>query len=259
MEITRVSKQTQKPSNTRPSSISSHTSTSTSLTDTTNGSHDFKISGYSLLKGMGIGKYVASDTFFVGGHLWAIYFYPDGKSTEDNGTYVSLFIALASEGTDVRALFELSLMDQSGKERHKVHSHFGRVLDSGPYTLKYRGSMWGYKRFLKRSTLETSDYLKDDCLLVKCTVGVVKSQTEGPKIYSISAPPSDIGQHFGQLLESGEGADLNIEVDGEFFAAHKLVLATRSPVFKAQLFGPMKDRDTQCIKIEEMEASVFKL
>lgn len=207
---------------------------------------------------MGIGKYVPSDTFFVGGHLWAIYFYPDGKSTEDNGTYVSLFIALASEGTDVRALFELSLMDQSGKERHKVHSHFGRVLDSGPYTLKYRGSMWGYKRFLKRSTLESSDYLKDDCLLVKCTVGVVKSQTEGPKIYSISPPPSDIGQHFGQLLESGEGADLNIEVDGEIFAAHKLVLATRSPVFKAQLFGPMKDRDTQCIKIEEMEASVFK-
>ena len=117
----------------------------------------------------------------------------------------------------------------------------------------------GYKRFLKRSTLETSDYLKDDCLLVKCTVGVVKSQTEGPKIYSISPPPSDIGQHFGQLLESGEGADLNIEVDDEIFAAHKLVLATRSPVFKAQLFGPMKDRDTQCIKIEEMEASVFKV
>ncbi|KAK1395181.1 BTB/POZ and MATH domain-containing protein 2 [Heracleum sosnowskyi] len=258
MEITRVSKQTQKPSNSKPSSISSHFSTSTSLTDTTNGSHDFKISGYSLSKGMGIGKYVASDTFFVGGHLWAIYFYPDGKSTEDNGTYVSLFIALASEGTDVRALFELSLMDQSGKERHKVHSHFGRVLDSGPYTLKYRGSMWGYKRFLKRSTLETSDYLKDDCLLVKCTVGVVKSQTEGPKIYSISPPPSDIGQHFGQLLESGEGADLNIEVDGEIFLAHKLVLATRSPVFKAQLFGPMKDRDTECIRIEEMEASVFK-
>ncbi|KAL8158119.1 BTB/POZ and MATH domain-containing protein 2-like [Apium graveolens] len=231
---------------------------STSLTSTTNASHEFKITGYSLSKGLGIGRYIASDTFMIGGHCWAIYFYPDGKSTEDNANYVSLFIALASEGTDVRALFELSLVDQSGKERHKVHSHFGRVLDSGPYTLKYRGSMWGYKRFLKRTALETSDYLKDDCLLVKCTVGVVKSHTEGPKIYSISAPPSDIGQHFGQLLENGDGADLNIEVDGEFFAAHKLVLAARSPVFKAQLFGPMKDRDTECIKIEEMEASVFK-
>lgn len=91
---------------------------------------------------MGIGKYIASDTFTVGGYEWAIYFYPDGKSTEDNAMYVSLFIALASEGTDVRSLFELTLLDQSGKGRHKVHSHFGRTLQDGPYTLKYRGSMW---------------------------------------------------------------------------------------------------------------------
>ena len=116
--------------------------TSTSITDTIDGEHEFKITGYSLSKGIGIGKYVASDTFMVGGYSWAIYFYPDGKSIEDNASYVSLFIALASEGNDVRALFELTLKDQSGRERHKVHSHFGRALESGPYTLKYRGSMW---------------------------------------------------------------------------------------------------------------------
>ncbi|KAL5782496.1 hypothetical protein ACOSP7_007525 [Xanthoceras sorbifolium] len=231
---------------------------STSLTETINGSHQFKISGYSLSKGMGIGKYIASDTFVVGGYAWAVYFYPDGKSAEDNSTYVSLFIALASEGTDVRALFELTLMDQSGKERHKVHTHFGRALESGPYALKYRGSMWGYKRFFKRTLLETSDYLKDDSLLIRCCVGVVKSHTEAPKTYSIAVPPSDIGKHFGKLLEGGIGTDVNFEVDGEKFAAHKLVLATRSPVFRAQLFGPLKDQNTQCIKVEDMEAPVFK-
>jgi speckle-type POZ protein len=35
--------------------------------ETVNSSHQFKIFGYSLSKGMGIGKYVASDTFNVGG------------------------------------------------------------------------------------------------------------------------------------------------------------------------------------------------
>ncbi|XP_039003079.1 BTB/POZ and MATH domain-containing protein 2-like [Hibiscus syriacus] len=127
-----------KPSSSAATSVSSTTS-STLVTESENGSHQFKITGYSLSKGLGIGKYIASDTFMVGGYLWAIYFYPDGNSPEDNATYVSLFIALASEGTDVRALFELTLLDQSGKERHKVYSHFGRTLESGPYTLKYRG------------------------------------------------------------------------------------------------------------------------
>ncbi|XP_078446486.1 BTB/POZ and MATH domain-containing protein 2-like [Wolffia australiana] len=231
---------------------------STSITNTVNGSHQFKITGYSLSKGLGIGKYVASDAFQVGGYSWAIYFYPDGKSPEDNASYVSLFIALASEGTDVRALFELTLMDQSGKERHKVHSHFGRTLEGGPYTLKYRGSMWGYKRFFKRTALETSDYLKDDCLLVHCSVGVVRSHTEGPKVYSISVPPSSIGRHFGELLYGGIATDVRFEVNGEIFSAHKLVLAARSPVFRAQLFGPMRDQNTDCIKVHDVEPPAFK-
>ena len=65
---------------------------------------------------------------------------PDGKNDEDNAAYVSLFIALASEGTNVRALFELALLDQNGRDNPKVHSHFNRMMDVGPYTLKYRGS-----------------------------------------------------------------------------------------------------------------------
>lgn len=117
----------------------------------------------------------------------------------------------------------------------------------------------GYKRFFKRTALDTSDYVKDDSLLVRCSVGVVRSRTEGPELYSVAVPQSNIGQHFGKLLESGEAADVRFEVDGEIISAHRLVLATRSPVFRAQLFGPMKDRNTDCIKVEDMEAPVFKV
>lgn len=117
----------------------------------------------------------------------------------------------------------------------------------------------GYKRFFRRTALEMSDYLKDDCLLVNCTVGVVRSHTEAPKIYTIPVPPSNIAQQFGDLLESGDGTDVSFEVVGEIFNAHKLVLAARSPVFRAQLFGPMKDKNMNCIKVEDMEALVFKV
>ncbi|CAM6101951.1 unnamed protein product [Calypogeia fissa] len=267
---------------------------SRSITETVNGSHYFTINGYSLAKGMGVGKYIASESFTVGGYQWAIYFYPDGKNAEDNSLYVSVFIALASEGTDVRALFELTLLDQSNKAKHKVHSHFDRSLESGPYTLKYRGSMWpsglsylslpqeksppgksgadlevirlicwgGYKRFFRRAVLETSDFLKNDTLSITCTVGVVVSATQSPKLYSISVPEPDLGQHFGALLDSSEGdgtfGDVTFEVDGETFQAHKLVLAARSPVFKAQLYGLMRDRNSGKIIVKDMEAPVFK-
>ncbi|XP_075640440.1 BTB/POZ and MATH domain-containing protein 2-like [Castanea sativa] len=173
--------------------------TSTLITETVNGSHRFNISGYSLVKGMGIGKYVESDTFTAGGYSWAIYFYPDGKNV-DNDTYVSLFIVLVSKDTSVRALFELTLLDQSGNKRHKFC-----LLDV-------------VERFIKRTDLETSDYLKDDCLKVHCRVGVVRSY----KTCSIAVPPSNIGQNLGQQFETGKGIDVNFEVDGETFAAHSV-------------------------------------
>lgn len=230
------------------------------MTETVNGSHKFIIEGYSLAKGMGIGKHIASDSFRVGGYDWAIYFYPDGKNAEDNSTYVSVFIALASEGTDVRALFELTLIDQSGKEKHKLHSHFDRSLESGPYTLKYRGSMWGYKRFFRRAMLETSDYLKNDCLKINCTVGVVVSTIDSSSrlLHSIKVPESDIGEHFGNLLENVEGSDVTFDVSGQKFRAHKLVLAARSLVFRSKFFqssGCANDKD---IIISDLDPEVFK-
>nr|XP_034577384.1 probable zinc metalloprotease EGY1, chloroplastic [Setaria viridis] len=225
------------------------------------------LGGYSLAKGMGVGRHIASETFTVGGYQWAIYFYPDGKNPEDNSAYVSVFIALASEGTDVRALFELTLLDQSGKGKHKVHSHFDRSLESGPYTLKYRGSMWGYKRFFRRTALETSDFLKDDCLKINCTVGVVVSTMDYSRPHSIEVPESDIGYHFGTLLDNQEGVDVIFSVAGEKFHAHKLVLAARSSFFRSEFFDHESDEekneaDTRNeikeIVIDDMDPKVFK-
>ncbi|KAE9596260.1 putative chromatin remodeling & transcription regulator BTB-POZ-MATH family [Lupinus albus] len=230
---------------------------SRSVTHTVNGSHKFVIQGYSLAKGMGVGKHIASDVFTVGGYHWAIYFYPDGKNPDDNSAYVSVFIALASDGTDVRALFELTLLDQSGQGNHKVHSHFDRSLESGPYTLKYKGSMWGYKRFFRRSLLESSDFLKNDCLKINCTVGVVVSTIDSPQLHSINVPESDIGSHFGALLENMEGSDVIFNVAGERFPAHKLVLTARSPEFRSKFFDGL-NVDNQEIIVTDLDTKVFK-
>ncbi|XP_051143126.1 BTB/POZ and MATH domain-containing protein 3 isoform X3 [Andrographis paniculata] len=233
-------------------------SSSRSVSETVNGSHNFTIRGYSLAKGMGPGKYISSDTFSIGGYEWAIYFYPDGKNPEDSSLYVSVFIALASEGTDVRALFELTLLDQSGKGKHKIHSHFDRALESGPYTLKYRGSMWGYKRFFRRSSLESSDFLKDDSLAMHCTVGVVRTRVEGPKSYILPTPPSDIGQSLKYLLDAEIGCDITFQVGEELFKAHKLILAARSPVFSAQFFELVGNPNSDKVELEDVEPFIFK-
>ncbi|BAH94892.1 Os10g0427400 [Oryza sativa Japonica Group] len=76
----------------------------------------------------------------------------------------------------------------------------------------------------------------------------------------VSVPPSDMNRQLGDLLETEKGADVVFEVAGERFAAHRCVLAARSPVFGAELYGLMKEGDAAVVVcIEDMEARVFKL
>lgn len=116
----------------------------------------------------------------------------------------------------------------------------------------------GYKRFFRRTSLETSVFLKDDCLKINCTVGVVVSGIDSSRLHSIHVPESDIGDHFGTLLENEEGSDITFNVSGEKFRAHKLVLAARSPVFEND-FVNMMEEDNDEILVTEMEPRVFKV
>ena len=117
----------------------------------------------------------------------------------------------------------------------------------------------GYKRFFRRTTLETSDYIKDDCLIMNCSVGVVRTRLEGPKQCSVPVPPSDMGQNLKALLEAEVGCDIIFQVGDETFKAHKLILAARSPVFRAQFFGLVGDPNMDKVVVKDVEPSIFKV
>lgn len=131
--------------------------------------------------------------------------------------------------------------------------------------------------FIRRDVLEKSEYLRDDCLTIVCDLTVfMELQTEDidvdtatpppPPPPTVVVPPSDLHRHLGGLLATGEGADVTFEVSGKTFAAHRLVLAARSPVFRAELFGPSKELgattggavDHTAIRIDDMEARDFE-
>ncbi|KAI3884597.1 hypothetical protein MKX03_001448 [Papaver bracteatum] len=227
---------------------------SLSIYETLKGSHEYNIKGYSLAKGKGVGEIMRSRTFTINGHDWAINFYPDGK-TQDSQEYVSLYIELVSP-EEVRATFEFKLLDQTGKGKPGVHriSTCARVFDrAGTFC------SWGYDKYMKRSELETSSYLKDDCLSIHCTIGIVQTRDEEGKRYVAPIPSSDMAQNFKSLLESGVGCDITLHVGKEIFRAHKSILAARSPVFRAQFFGLVGNpADMETLAIEEVEPFAFK-
>ncbi|OEL26093.1 BTB/POZ and MATH domain-containing protein 2 [Dichanthelium oligosanthes] len=219
--------------------------------------HVFEISGYSLHKaGVRAGDSIESATFAVGGHDWRIVYYPHGDPGEYDGQfqdYVSVFLELVTETTEsgMAALFDFRLVDPATGLSSSVHSESGPFDDTA--------TTWGTPTFMKKSVLEAS-FLRDDRIVIECDVTVIMGTpvSESRAVCEIPVPPSDVLDNLGKLLESGEGADVSFEVEGEVFHAHRIVLAMRSQVFKVELYGPMSDKRMKAITVEDMQPAVFK-
>ncbi|CAL4941872.1 unnamed protein product [Urochloa decumbens] len=204
-------------------------SASSIVAGATSGHHVLSIVGYSRTKSaLPNGKYILSRPFRVAGRTWAIY------------------------------QFEFSFVDQVEEQ---TSSHIGNLTAS---RFVAGANSWGYKEFIKRDNLEQSGRLKDDCFTIRCDIIVAKGLTTEDAVFPgapfVVVPPADWPQHLRALLLGGKGADVTFHVLGETFSAHRCVLAARSPVFDALLFGPMKEGTTteSCIQIDGMLPQVFE-
>ncbi|XP_044948727.1 BTB/POZ and MATH domain-containing protein 1-like [Hordeum vulgare subsp. vulgare] len=248
------------PTKSHSMAISSHVagdglppgSASSIISRSVSGYHLLTIDGYSGTKDVPNGEWIDSCPFRVGGHTWHLRYYPNGETSEYADS-IALYLALddtVAKGEAVKAKVKFSLIDKDGKPL-PVHTMTTNINDFSV------DNTWGFPNFMKREKLEKSEHLKDDSFTVKVDVTIM-SVFHAQETPSILVPPSDMHRHFGDLLSSKAGVDVEFLVGGETFSAHRSVLAARSPVFRAEFFGPMKEgTTTEAIRIDDMEAQVF--
>ncbi|KAI5020322.1 hypothetical protein ZWY2020_045210 [Hordeum vulgare] len=213
--------------------------------------HLLVVEGFSRAKGTPTGKYIMGRSFTAGGYRWALKFYPNGDGKETAG-FISVFLLLDEDVAlplNVHWLF--SFVDQVDK--HEL-AFIRAAYEIGDFSKSGLG--WGSSCFIQREVLEKSDseHLKNDCFTIRCDLIITQ-----PADTFIEVPSSNICDHLNHLLVTKLGADVTFEVGSETFAAHRCVLAARSAVFSAELFGPMKEGTTaDAIQIQDMEPNVFK-
>uniref|UniRef100_A0ACD5Z6M6 Uncharacterized protein n=2 Tax=Avena sativa TaxID=4498 RepID=A0ACD5Z6M6_AVESA len=220
------------------------------------GSHVFSIFGYSKHRGAGMGEFVRSGAFSVGESEWAIRFYPDGLRENSKG-HITVYLELLSKDAKVHASCDLRLVDRSTGLSSSVDITVPMVFnqkDSSRFAPQH-------DTFKNRSEFEASSYLRNDNLAIECVVTVMREAhvSETRSSPKVDVPPSDITEHLGKLFEAKETADVIFSVGEETFAAHKIVLAMRSPVFKAEFYGSMRETGAQAVPIKDMQPNVFKV
>uniref|UniRef100_A0ACD5YWA1 Uncharacterized protein n=1 Tax=Avena sativa TaxID=4498 RepID=A0ACD5YWA1_AVESA len=218
-----------------PSSQTARATESTCTTEKVEGLHRCEIRNYSLIKDLATGNSpVRSGAFTVGGYDWCLLFYPSGGRRVPKGDS-AVYLQLMTSGATTRATFLVRIINPaSGQSR--LHGHAGIGLYSNDETST--DAMNGI-RLMRTTELERTYVDRDrDRFIIECSLSVIgepRASATTPLGVPVPPPPSDL-------------------------PAHRLVLAMRSPVFKASLFGPMSEgKDGSCnITIEGVDPAVFK-
>ncbi|CAM0877987.1 unnamed protein product [Alopecurus aequalis] len=219
-----------------------------------------RIEGFSLIPTnyLSMDGHFVKTTWSVYGYDWEVSFYPAMKVVNpatplmpDTWLAVELAFPNTTSVGEARIGARLScrLVDPTGKLNPSLGDH------PGP-------SRQNIVAFLvQRKSLAKSGYLKHDSVTIECTIAVLMRSPDITVLPAkqAPAPPSNLNLDLAQLQQSKTGADVTFLVSGgESFAAHKLILAARSPVFSAEFFGVFGEKSSQQIQVEGIAAATFK-
>ncbi|CAM0911932.1 unnamed protein product [Alopecurus aequalis] len=202
---------------------------------------EFKLD-YPEIKSHGLGNAV-SKHISARHYSWKIecYYWEDNK-----GGALNLRLSLDSKFKIFNGFFEVFLLRRDGAPSscHAKRSWLQiDEYDQGNYVT------WSDAIFLEQGW--ESSYVINGVITLICGVIALPGN-------SIRVPASNIGDHFRSLLGCSDGSDVSFSVGGETFHAHRAVLAARSPVFKAELFGSMAEATMPCITLHDIEPEIFK-
>ncbi|XP_047095566.1 BTB/POZ and MATH domain-containing protein 2-like [Lolium rigidum] len=196
---------------------------------------------YEQIKQLPIGNPILSDVVSAGGHLWRIEFF-----SGDDDVGISIYLRHMSKSRSARAIFEAFVMGRDGTPSKPAMQWLCQTFEASGDT---KGNdNWGLLMVVP--DLEKRFLIERHVTFV-CTIMVTDHSP-------ILVPPSDIGTHLGRLLDQTDGADVSFIIDDETFPAHRAVLAARSPVFKAELFGSMAESTMSSITLHDITPATFK-
>ncbi|XP_073363517.1 BTB/POZ and MATH domain-containing protein 3-like [Aegilops tauschii subsp. strangulata] len=160
-------------------------------------------------------------------------------------------VTQAKDTQYVRTKITLNMLEKDGKAQITAFDEVDHVFSG---TKKYRG----YRKFIEKPKLKSLSQANNGYLIIRCVLTVVKeSRTEVNRNTAV-VPQSNLQDQLCQVWKDGQGADVTFSVGGQLFEAHRCLLAAWFLVFKAELFGPMKEKETQCIKIDDIDPEIFE-
>jgi len=178
---------------------------------------------------------------------WNLLLYPSGDG-EENTNYVSLYLRKAnvtSEPIEVEAIFYI--VNQRGEKENRF-----RLRE----VFKNKHETWGFAKFVNHSSIRLPSNKSFTVLCELSLLGdaVLSSGTNKTRVSKDECTNShQVSLDMCSFLESGEFSDCIVRCGLYEYNCHKIILARRSPVFKAMFSNDMKENRESKVVINDLD------
>jgi len=221
------------------------------------------IEGFSSLS-TAVGELSKHTTFHLHNKTWTLQLFAGG--VPEHKDFINVYI---DQPPDTKTLTEVALEmaveKKDGSTAWKTRSY--QFLTLGP---QVEGCS---KRLLSSPSLQFSDSLKradvldaskqmlddKDRLCLRITLFIWRTPKQYTLGFSLTLNVSEnkLVKDMQQSLDSKKYSDITFVVDGNDMPAHRVVLAERSPYFKAMLDSKMADSVDQRIEVKDISTATF--
>ena len=199
-----------------------------------------------------LGQQLESSQFIINGFKLCINLYPNGRNEEEGG-YVSLFLR-----NDNSFQLELKcdfILGTSSSNSYKHSFTYNKVNPNSGYGFP---KMYSHDQMLSKNILEEERLEILAVITFKGKVKNINMNIEEER-YKKCPEVTPVGEDLFRSFESQEFCDFDIVCDDKLIKCHKVVLAARSPVFKAMLLHNMEESNQQKVEPKNFDFDTMNL
>jgi len=196
-----------------------------------------------------LGQQLESSQFVINGLKLCINLYPNGRNDEEGG-FVSLFLRNDNSiQMEVMCQFTLGV-----KNAFKHHFSFNKINPNSGYGFP---KMYSHEQINAKEVLEDGGVL--DIRAVITFKGKVRNISHKVEEKEEVVMGEAVGKDLYSSFQQQEFTDFEIVCEDRNLQCHKVVLAARSPVFRAMLLNDMEESTRARVEPKEFNSQTMSM
>jgi speckle-type POZ protein len=210
---------------------------------------DWKVENFFAITWMNVGDRITSPAFNVGDQVLSLHLFSNGFS-EEHKDYLGLYVSLKGPCEQLNGIVKFKMTGQALKFSVTYEMNHGIPFSND--------HLVGSPRFASRNVdFNMSHEIVDHIVTISCEIALLRGVHDKRSSEITFDTCMSMATDFDGMWNENDLTDVIIRCKNKEFKCHKVILAARSPVFKAMFTRDTLEAKSSLVTIEDVNPDVL--